>query len=164
MVAMLDFLMFLAACGFLIAGVSLVRGASRGERWIVLKRRSGRSPAEIWQLLERHWNSDALTFQSVTMDPECSPERKSFSARLGGRVHRTTIQRLPSGRPMMMTLTCTSANSIPFPLGREHRKVWVVRTLADGSTEIMVAVRLVAPAGALLQAIRSFTRQLDQLA
>lgn len=161
---MFDLMMMLAACGFLYAGFSLVREAGRGQRWIVLRRRTSRPPGEIWRMIERHWDKDALTFQPVRIDPESTASRKIFSADLGGRTHRTTIEHQPSDRPMMLAVTCTSANSIAYPLGRDHRKVWVVRSLADGRTEVMVAVRLVAPAGAIFQAIRSFSRQLDAIA
>nr|WP_316654447.1 hypothetical protein [uncultured Gellertiella sp.] len=154
-------LVIIIALGF--AGWSMISEAARGQRWIILSRRSSRSPESIWHQIEERWSTTALTFEPVRILPDSTELMKNFSLVVDDREFRTSLMRMPPQKPRSLTITCVSANGRPFPLGKQHRKIWQVEPDGTGAL-IRVAVTFQAPPAAILQAIFTFRHQLSLLA
>lgn len=154
---------FAVTAALLYSSWKLVDDATRGERWITLKRRSRRSPEAIWRDIEQAWVDNALTFEPVRILPDSTDSQKSFTLVFEEREFRTRLERLPPSEPRSITITCVNANGQSFPLGRDHRKIWRVEPEGAGAM-IHVAVKFRAPPQAIMQAIFTFGRQIRLLA
>ena len=141
------------------ASWTLITEAAGGQRWITLKRSSSLSPEQAWRRIEQAWIDSALTFEPVRILPDSTDTQKNFSLVVNDRDFRTSLKRFPPADPRSMTITCISANGVPFPLGRGHRKIWRVEPRGAGSV-IHIAVTFQAPPQAIVQAIFTFSRQL----
>lgn len=153
---------FVLTASFLYAGWTLIADAARGERWITLSRKSHEKPEAILQRIEEAWKKSALTFEPVRILPESSAKEKTFTLQVEEREFRTTLRRLPGNGGNEVVLTCIKANGQPFPLGRDHRKIWRVEPRGDGSL-VRIAVTFKAPPAAILQAIFTFRKQLQRI-
>lgn len=150
----------IAIPAIVLACWSMIREAARGERWITLSRKSDLSAETIWRRIEERWKQTALTFEPVRILPDSTDSLKNFSLVVDNREFRTSLQRMPPVDPRSLTITCISANGTPFPLGREHRKIWLVEPNGTGSI-VRIAVTFKAPPGAIIQAILTFRHQLS---
>lgn len=154
---------FVLTASFLYAGWTLISDAARGERWITLSRKSNEAPEALRKRLEEAWKKTALTFEPVRILPESTDTVKTFTLQVEEREFRTTLKRLPAAEADDLILTCVAANGQPFPLGRDHRKIWRVEPRGKGSI-VHVAVTFKAPPGAIVQAIFTFRKQLQIVA
>jgi hypothetical protein len=142
---------------------TMVSEAAEGKRWITLSRTCPDSPDEVWSRIEAAWAKSALTFEPVRILPDSRPTEKTFTLTVEDRQFKTTLRRLANLEPRSLTLTCIAANGQPFPLSRDHRKIWQVVPHGNGSL-IRVAATFQAPPSAIMQAIMTFHRQLRMLA
>lgn len=141
---------------------TMITEAARGERWITLSRTTKYRPEAVWQRVEDSWSKTALTFEPVRILPESTANQKTFTLQVDDHEFRTTLLRHPPGQPRELAITCIKANGVPYPLGRDHLKIWSVEPAGIGAV-VRVAVKFNAPPRAIIQAIFTFSRQLRMI-